>query len=88
MRHVIVYKSVKVADMYLFVDQNENLERVPPSLLERFGRPVEAMRLELTAERRLARTEAPTVLEAISARGFYLQMPPVIDRLGSGQDRE
>ena len=88
MRHVIVYKSVKVADMYLFVDQHENLERVPPSLLARFGRPVEAMRFELTAERRLARTEAPTVLEAISARGFYLQLPPVIDPAGSGQERE
>lgn len=74
-----MYKSVKVADMYLFVDQQEDLERVPPTLLARFGRPVEAMRIELTPERRLARSEAPIVLEAISVRGFYLQMPPVID---------
>ena len=86
MRRVIVYKSVKIADMYLFVDQHEDLERVPPSLLARFGRPVEAMRLDLTPERRLARTEAPTVLEAISVRGFYLQMPPVIHP--PGKERE
>jgi len=87
-RHVIVYKSVKVADMYLFVDQREDLERVPPSLLARFGRPVEAMRLELTPELRLARSEAPTVLEAISTRGFYLQMPPVIEPPATGKERE
>jgi uncharacterized protein YcgL (UPF0745 family) len=87
-RHVIVYKSVKVADMYLFVDQQEDLERVPPTLLARFGRPVEAMRIELTPERRLARSEALAVLEAISIRGFYLQMPPVIDAPMSGKERE
>jgi uncharacterized protein YcgL (UPF0745 family) len=74
--------------MYLFVDQQEDLERVPPTLLARFGRPVEAMRIELTPERRLARSEAPTVLEAISVRGFYLQMPPVIEAPVSGKERE
>ena len=79
MRRVIVYKSVKVADMYLFVDQDEDLKRVPQTLLTRFGKPVEALRLELTAQRRLSRSEAPAVLEAIASRGFYLQMPPAID---------
>ncbi len=79
MRHVIVYKSAKVADMYLFVDQHDGLERVPQSLLTRFGKPVEAMRFELTPERRLSRSEAPAVLDAITSRGFYLQMPPAID---------
>lgn len=86
MRRVIVYKSVKVADMYLFVDQHDDLERVPPSLLQRFGRPVEAMRLELTPERRLARSEAASVLESIATRGFYLQMPPVIDPPGKARE--
>ncbi len=79
MRHVIVYKSVRVADMYLFVDQHEGLDRVPAALLARFGTPEEAMRLELTPERRLARSEAPAVLDAIATRGFYLQLPPSVD---------
>jgi len=79
MRRVIVYKSVRVADMYLFVDDQEDLERVPAALLTRFGKPVEAMRLELTQERRLSRSDAPAVLAAIAAQGFYLQLPPAID---------
>jgi uncharacterized protein YcgL (UPF0745 family) len=83
-----VYKSVKVADMYLFVDRHEGLDRVPTSLLTRFGKPIEAMRLELTPERRLARSEAPAVLDAIATRGFYLQLPPVIDPTGGRQERE
>ena len=80
MRNVIVYKSVRVADMYLFVDQADGLERVPAALLARFGRPVEALRFELTPERRLSRSEAPIVLGALESKGFYLQMPPTIDR--------
>ena len=79
MRRVIVYKSVRVADMYLFVDDQEDLERVPAALLTRFGKPVEAMRLELTQERRLSRSDAHAVLAAIAAQGFYLQLPPAID---------
>ncbi len=86
MRRVIVYKSVKVADMYLFVDQHEGLERVPQSLLTRFGKPIEAMRLELTPERRLSRSEAPAVLDAIASRGFYLQMPPAIEAVESRRE--
>jgi uncharacterized protein YcgL (UPF0745 family) len=69
--------------MYLYVAENavdaEGLARVPPTLLVRFGKPLEAMRLELTPERRLARCEARTVLDGIATRGFYLQLPPVIE---------
>ena len=79
MRHVIVYKSVRIADMYLFVDQREGLERVPAALLQRFGVPVEALRFELTAERRLSRSDAAVVLDALAKQGFYLQLPPTIE---------
>jgi uncharacterized protein YcgL (UPF0745 family) len=79
MSQVIVYKSAKVADMYLFVDENDGLERVPAALLQRFGKLIEALRFELTPERALSRTEAPTVLAALAAQGFYLQLPPAID---------
>ncbi len=81
MTQVIVYKSVRVADMYLFVDQHEGLDRVPAALLARFGKPEEALRLKLTPERRLARSDAPAVLAAIATHGFYLQLPPRIESL-------
>ena len=75
-RLVIVYRSSKVADMYLFVDAVEGLAPVPEALLARFGKPVEALRLSLTPDRRLARAETSTVLDALANDGFYLQMPP------------
>jgi len=80
-RRVVVYKSARVADMYLFVDANDGLDRVPAALLVRFGKPIEALRFELTPERKLSRSDAPVVLDAIATKGFYLQMPPTIDEL-------
>ncbi|MFW6094678.1 MAG: YcgL domain-containing protein [Pseudomonadota bacterium] len=75
-REVRVYRSSRRGEMYLFVDAGEDLDRVPQPLLEHFGRPVEALSLTLTRERRLARADAADVLAAIEADGYYLQMPP------------
>ena len=80
MTQVVVYKSVRIADMYLFVAEGDGLGRVPATLLARFGKPVEALRLDLTPQRRLSRSEAPAVLAAIAGHGFYLQLPPVIEK--------
>jgi hypothetical protein len=75
-RHCNVYKSPREADMYLYVDRREDLERVPAPLLERFGIPQPVMTLELTPDRKLARARAGQVLDAIREQGFYLQLPP------------
>ncbi len=79
MTRVVVYKSARIADMYLYVAEADDLERVPATLLARFGKPHEALRLDLTPERRLSRSQAPAVLAAIATQGFYLQLPPVIE---------
>jgi len=78
-RVVRVYRSTRRQEMYLFVDAAEDLTRVPEALLKGFGRPVQAMELELDAERKLARAEVTVVLERIETEGFYLQMPPPLE---------
>lgn len=78
-RHVRVYRSSRKQDMYLFVDAGDDLTAVPEALLARFGKPVEALSLMLTAERALARADAARVLESIAEQGFYLQLPPASD---------
>ena len=75
-RFVRVYRSARKAEMYLYVDAGVDLGRVPDALLERFGRPVEALSLMLSPDRPLARADAGRVLEQIETEGFYLQMPP------------
>ncbi len=74
-----VYKSLREKEMYLFVDQRDQLSRVPEPLMQRFGDAKLVTTLVLTPERKLARAEAAKVLEHIRERGYYLQMPPPPD---------
>jgi uncharacterized protein YcgL (UPF0745 family) len=62
--------------MYLYVDKQEGVERVPEALLGRFGTPVPAMTLLIYPGRKLALVNADKVLEAVEQQGYYLQMPP------------
>ncbi len=71
--------------MYIYVAERDAFSRVPPELLKRFGRPVEAMSIELDADMKLARADAVTVLEQIQQAGFYLQMPPAPEDWRSSQ---
>ena len=75
-RVVKVYRSARHEGMHLIVPAQNGFERVPAALLERFGKPVESMTMVLTPERRLARTHGASVLAALDAEGFYLQLPP------------
>lgn len=72
-----VYRSPKEEGMYLYVERKTDLTRVPEELLKQFGKPELAMTLVLTPDKKLARAEAPRVLEMIEEKGFYLQMPPL-----------
>jgi hypothetical protein len=74
-----VYKSLEHPDMYLFVREGRDLERLDPLVLDRLGRLAFVMELELSADRKLARTDTATVRDHIRTLGFHLQMPPAAD---------
>jgi len=75
-----VYRSSKKEGMYLYVDKRIGMERVPASLLKRFGKPEPAMTLLLHPGRTLARVDIAHVLAALNEAGYFLQMPPQLDR--------
>lgn len=75
-RLVKVYKTRRQPDMYLYVDHQDDLDRVPEALLSEFGEPELVLSLSLTATRKLARAEAADVLSALDDPGYFLQMPP------------
>jgi uncharacterized protein YcgL (UPF0745 family) len=76
---VVVYRSPKVADMYLFVNEGEALSRVPAALLARFGTPVQVLEFVLDAQRKLSRSDPAMVRAALASAGFYLQLPPAVE---------
>jgi uncharacterized protein YcgL (UPF0745 family) len=74
-----IYRSPKEEGMYLYVKKEEGLSRVPEALLQRFGKPQQAMVLVLTPEKKLARASVEKVIESLETQGYYLQLPPLAD---------
>lgn len=70
-----IYRSSKKSDMYLYVDKKDDLSRVPAPLLTLFGTPKAAMVQMLTEEKKLARVDAKDVMQQITDKGYFLQMP-------------
>lgn len=73
-----IYKSPKREEMYLYVERQSGLEKLPQSLLSVFGEPRFVMTLTLSSDLKLARVERTLVEHAIKEQGYYLQMPPSI----------
>lgn len=71
-----IYKSPKKEGMYLYVNKDEDLARVPQTLLNSFGSPQQVMVLALTPERKLARVDRAEVERQVLEQGFFLQLPP------------
>lgn len=74
--NISAFRSKKKDELYLFVPQEDGLEKLPKELLVMFGEPTHVIDFELTPEKKLAREDSATVLEAIQSKGYYMQMPP------------
>lgn len=73
---VSAFKSPKKDELYLFVPQEDGLEKLPKELLVMFGEPRHVIDFELTPEKKLAREDTETVLESLQTKGYFMQMPP------------
>ncbi len=72
-----VYKSIRQPDMYIYVDREDGLTRIPSDLLDRFGQPELALSFILTPGRKLAKEDSEKVQQNLVENGFHLQLPPV-----------
>ena len=70
-----IYKSSRKADTYLFIPQNNELENLPAPLLQALGKLEHVMDLSLTAGKKLAQSDARSVIKALELQGYYLQLP-------------
>ena len=73
---VSIYKSSRKDEMYLYVLKQEQLRKVPETLMQVFGKEEHVMDMLLTSERQLARADTKQVISHLETNGFYLQMPP------------
>lgn len=71
-----VYRSTRKSGAYLFVEEKDDFERVPDTLLKLLGRLEYSMDLELMPGRAMAQAEATEVIRLLREEGYYLQLPP------------
>jgi len=71
-----IYKSPRKDEMYLYLAVEDDFDKVPEPLLQRFGTPQLVMQLALSPERKLARVDVANVMASLREHGFFLQMPP------------
>ncbi len=71
-----IYRSRTKLDTYLFVEREDDFERVPDTLRQMLGGLDFVMTLELTPERTLAQADPEQVRRQLRAQGYYLQLPP------------
>lgn len=75
-----IFKSIKKDGMYLYVPRKEQFTKVPPPLLETFGRPAHVMDMLLQPGKKLANADIDKVMAEIKDKGFYLQLPPPAEK--------
>lgn len=74
--HCTIYKSLKKADLYLFLPKGTSPDTLDSTIRAPFGQLEEVMHLDLSVDRALARTDAATVRHYLTTLGFYVQVPP------------
>lgn len=71
-----IFKSDCKSETYLFLAPDQLFKDLPEDLRTPFGEPVFVMDLTLTADSKLARMNARSVLESLQEHGYFLQLPP------------
>lgn len=71
-----IYKTIKRAEMYLYVVERDHFEDVPDPVMRQFPRPEFVMELTLTPERKLSREDVSVVMQNLQENGFHIQLPP------------
>ena len=83
-----VYKGDKKEDHFLFLPQEYNTENppeeIPAGLIEMLGDLALVVDFDLLDTRGLPNADAKEVIEALSDRGFYIQMPK--DRMHDNEE--
>ncbi len=72
----VIYRSSKRDQTYLYVEKKDDFSRVPEELMKGFGEPRLAMILPLDGSKKLANADFDKVKQALTAEGYYLQLPP------------
>ena len=71
---VHIYRSNRKPDTYLYLVEKDDFSMVPESLMTVFGEPEFSFSFELSAQKKLFKEDATTVLENLNEQAYHLQL--------------
>jgi len=75
-----IYRSSVKEGLYVYLAEEDGIDKLPAPVLKQLGLPEFAMTLELTADKKLGQEDASTVLENLAKQGFHVQMPRELEQ--------
>ena len=70
-----IYSSSNKPDLYIYLAEEDNFEKVPKRMYDSLGNISFSMELELSEKTNLAREDVDTVLNNLKEHGFHIQLP-------------
>ncbi len=70
-----IYRCSRKQDLYIYITEKDDFSCVPADIMRSLGIIEFALELELTADSKLARENASSVMKNLHAKGFHLQLP-------------
>jgi len=71
-----IYKGRRKFDTYLYVEKEDEFDRVPSALMDMLGELEHVMTIELSPDRKLAAVDTSQVIDSLTDQGYFLQLPP------------
>lgn len=75
-----IYRSSIKEGLYVYLADEDGLERLPEPVLKQLGTPEFSLSLDLQPDRKLVQEDARVVLDNLASRGFHVQMPRDIEQ--------
>ncbi|GAA0858181.1 YcgL domain-containing protein [Aliiglaciecola litoralis] len=78
---VYVYKSPKKQDTYLYLPRKNDFTELPDALLKMFGAPKFLTILATQKHQQIGMVDKQRLMDELTEKGFYLQLPPPVENL-------
>lgn len=72
---ISIYKSPKREGMYVYLEKERGLSKLPESLIELFGKPILVTHMMVDENKKFAKVNVNDLLNSLKEKGFYLQVP-------------
>lgn len=79
--HCFVYRSSKKDGLYVYLAEEDGLDKLPEPVQKQMGEPEFAMALDLSKRASLGHEDITIVRKNLEDQGFHIQMPRDIEHL-------